>query len=737
MAQNHNRPVLRVAVPTPLRRCLEYLPPAALDTASVLALRRGVRLKVPLGGRQVIGILVSVHGTSNIDRSKLRAAMAIIDHEPLLSSSISELITWAARYYQHPPGEVWQTALPQLLRTGRAADSTGTLNWRLSPDGLGLPDQALRNAPKQAALIQILRVYGHADRTLLKTEGISAAITRQLEQKGLIERFMGSPAPTCRPEVNKPALNRGQKTAFTSITTGAPGYSCSLLEGVTGSGKTEVYLQLIERELEAGRQALVLIPEIGLTPQTLERFRTRFGAAVVTFNSEMSDRDRLSAWNAARTGAAPVVIGTRSAVWVPLKNTGLIIVDEEHDLSYKQQDGFRYHARDTAIKRAQLEDIPVVLGTATPSLETLHNAVSGRFRHLQLPDRAGGGSLPAIETLDIRRAELAAGMSPVLLDEIRAELKQQRQVLLFINRRGYAPSLMCHDCGWTAICPDCDTRMTVHARDRQLRCHHCEYVKQTPRRCEECASHHLLAMGVGTQRIEDALKKLVPEVPILRVDRDSTGRKGSMARIVEQVNGGQPCILIGTQMLAKGHHFPRVTLVGVLDADHGLFSSDLRGSERMAQLLVQVAGRAGRTSMPGRVILQTHYPDHPALQVLISQGYSNFAGSLLSERQQYSMPPFCYMALVRAESASADVAETLLRDCRTKCDHPGSEVIMLGPLPSTMSRRAGQFRFFLMLRSQTRRSLHAVTESVIDYLESRKTGKKCRWSIDIDPMESA
>ncbi len=696
-----------------------------------------MRIRVPLGPRRVVGILVAIGDHSEVEHEKMRAAEEILDETPLLPHTLVNLIGWAARYYHHPVGEAWQAALPQLLRVGRAPDSAGTLLWRLSRDGLGLPSRALPRAPKQAKLIDLLRHQGQLDRESIAAADISTAVMRQLEQKGLIEKFTGNPHHAVpSPAIDSPKLNEGQQAALLSITSVMPGYQCHLLEGITGSGKTEVYLRLIEQTLNVGGQVLVLIPEIGLTPQTLDRFRHRFGAAVVTYNSEMSDRERLSAWNSMRTGSASVVIGTRSGVWLPMAKPGLIIVDEEHDISYKQQDGFRYHARDIAIKRAQLESVPVVLGSATPSLETLSNAVSGRFHHHALPVRAGGAALPDVRTMDVRKAELESGLSGDLLEQINIELSQNRQVLLFINRRGYAPSLLCHDCGWIASCHACDARLTVHARDRHLRCHQCEFSTPLPGHCSQCGSRQLLAMGVGTQRTEETLRKLVPNVPVLRVDRDSTARRGSMENILRTVNAGEPCILIGTQMLAKGHHFANVSLVGVLDADHGLFSADLRGSERMAQLLVQVSGRAGRTNIPGQVIIQTHYPEHPMLQSLLQQGYPEFARSLLAERQLVEMPPYSHMAIIRAESPSSRTAEETLRNCRSQCETNLSMVNMLGPLPSTLSRRAGHFRFFLMLRSTDRAPLHQAVDAVIAILTAKGATRNCRWSVDIDPMES-
>ena len=740
MVATDTHPVLSLAVPTSLRRCFDYLPPAGIDPYDLANLRPGMRVRAPFGPRSVIAILVEIKASSDLPREKLRTIDSVLDSKPLLSGSILELLHWAARYYHHALGDVLQTALPALLRRGRLPDSTDVTNWRLTADGLGLPEGALKRAPKQAAMIKLLQDREEVGVDAVKLAGITPSIIRILVQKQLIaphKRPATPSPPTSSTKTSKLTLNAEQTSALDAVATTLGGYHCHLLDGVTGSGKTEVYLQLIATVMQRGQQALVLIPEIGLTPQTLGRFRDRFGEDVVSFNSDLTDRERLAAWEAGRNGSARVVIGTRSSVWVPLANPGIIIVDEEHDLSYKQQDNFRYHARDVAIKRAQLERLPVVLGSATPGLESLRNARTGRYQHLVLPQRAGGAVAPTLNTIDIRRCELDNGLSSNLVERISEELGREQQVLLFINRRGYAPSLLCHDCGWLAACPACDTRLTVHRGAGRLRCHHCGHTSRLPTRCPTCASTALLAMGVGTQRTEECLNRLFPDTPVHRVDRDSTTRRGSMADIIGQVQSGRPCILIGTQMLAKGHHFPAVTLVGVLDADNGLFSADLRGAERMGQLLIQVAGRAGRADFPGQVAIQTHYPDHPLLKTLFEQGYSQFADTLLAEREKHAMPPFSYLALVRVECNVQQAGDKALTDCRRYCEQRHQQVGMLGPLPSAMPRKAGHYRHLLLIRSRRRTDLHRAIAAVVEHMESASHPRTLRWSIDIDPMETS
>jgi primosomal protein N' (replication factor Y) len=514
------------------------------------------------------------------------------------------------------------------------------------------------------------------------------------------------------------------------------GFHCHLLEGVTGSGKTEIYLQLIARCLERGEQALLLVPEIGLTPQTVARFERRFDADIAVLHSGLTDAQRYRAWEAARSGLAHIVIGTRSAVFTPLARPGLIVVDEEHDSSFKQQDGFRYNARDVAIKRGQLEDCPVLLGSATPALESLNNALAGRYGHHRLTQRAGGSTLPAVRLLDLRRQALTAGFSEPLQAAIRTTLDRGLQCLLFLNRRGYAPTLQCHDCGWIASCDHCDARLTLHRRERRLRCHHCGMATPSPAACPDCHSGQLLSLGLGTEQAEDYLRGTFGGIPVYRVDSDSMQGRESMQSLVTQVRSGEPCILLGTQMLAKGHHFPGVALVAVLDMDALLFSTDFRGEERAAQLLTQVAGRAGRSDVSGEVILQSHHPDHPALRAMLDSDYHEYALGLLEDRRRRALPPAGSMAVVRRDCTDADTGEAFLAGLRS--DLAGKlprEVQVIGPLPAPMQRRAGRFRSQLLLHAPRRAILHAAARLLVEQAGLRRAARGLNWSIDIDPLE--
>jgi primosomal protein N' (replication factor Y) len=514
-------------------------------------------------------------------------------------------------------------------------------------------------------------------------------------------------------------------------------YACFLLEGVTGSGKTEVYLQLIAPLVAAGRQTLVLVPEIGLTPQLVERFRTRLGLEICVLHSGLSETQRLQAWRRAAGGQARLILGTRSAIFTPLRHPGLIIVDEEHDGSFKQQDGLRYSARDLAVWRGHTLNVPVVLGSATPSLESLYNVEQGRYRHLTLPQRAGNAQPPQVRLLDLRGRTMYGLLSDALVDAIGRHLRDGGQILVFLNRRGYAPVLLCHACGWVAECRRCDARMTVHRGHGQLRCHHCGSQRPVEHYCPACGSSELLGIGEGTERVEQALKEQFPDQRVLRIDRDTTRRKGALEQALEAAQSGEARILLGTQMLAKGHHFPGITLVAILDADQGLFSTDFRASERMAQLIIQVAGRAGRADRRGEVLVQTHHPDHPLLLQLVEKGYPAFAVTALEERRETLLPPYASMALLRAEAADPQHPRAFLEQARALAGTLREDTVQLwGPVSAPMERRAGRYRAQLLLQTAQRGALQRLLGLWVPQLDGLKTARRVRWSIDVDPVDT-
>ncbi|MDB6060103.1 MAG: primosomal protein [Verrucomicrobiaceae bacterium] len=726
--------ILRVAVPSPLRRLFDYLPPAACATEDLVP---GLRVRVPFGQRELIGILIEVADATDIGAGQLKSATEVLDRQPIFSLGLLSLLRWAADYYHTPLGECVAQALPTLLRQGESASSRET-HWRLTIAGMALPEGALKRAKQQAHALALLQKQASISTDELKAAGVEAPHLRALAVKGLAERFeidveMAAPLKSAHHE-SPLQLSPEQGAAVAAVTADFDTFRCHLLEGVTGSGKTEVYLHLLAQVIARGEQALVLIPEIGLTPQTLARFQQRLQTPIAVLHSGLSDNERLKAWRLARSGRAGVVLGTRSAVFTAFARLRLIIVDEEHDASYKQQDGFRYSARDIAIKRAADENIPILLGSATPSLETLHNALSGRYRHSPLRERAAGAAQPTLDVIDIRHAPMREGLAPAVVDALASTSQRGDQALVFLNRRGFAPTLICHDCGWIAQCPHCDTRLTVHVGEQRLRCHHCGHVKPLVKTCPDCRSTQLQFRGPGTERLEMVLTALFPQVPVVRIDRDTTQRKHALRDKVATVSAGQPCILVGTQMLAKGHHFPDVTLVVMVDIDGGLFSADLRAPERMGQLLTQVAGRAGRAEKSGRVLIQTHYPDHPLITGLVRDGYHAFACRLLDERRISGAPPFGFFALVRADARSLTEAEQLLAEFRQAVTTQAG-VQALGPLPAPLSRRAGMYRAQLLLTAMQRAALHRALHKIVEHAEREPLARRVKWSIDVDPVD--
>ena len=732
---NHpvNELLLTIAVPSPLHRSFDYLPPPATDTAALLP---GMRVRVPFGTRTTIGILLEVTAHSRIDRKRLKHALTVLDQSPVLSADVLAMACWASAYYQYPIGETLSAALPTLLRRGQTPADPEDTGWRLTADGARIDPATLRRAPRQMTVLRQL----HTQPQGMRRAEIEATpgILRTLREKGWIETctLATNDVPATTEDDAKHVLNADQQAAVDAVQASLEEFAAFLLEGVTGSGKTEVYLRIIDAVITQRRQALILVPEIGLTPQLVNRFRRRFGVPLALLHSGLNDRERLAAWRQAGSGEALIVIGTRSAIFTPLARPGVLVVDEEHDASLKQQDGLRYSARDLAVWRARQLAVPVVLGSATPSLESLYNVARARYRQLLLPQRTGSAGLPSYEILDLRRQPLEHGLSRGMLARIRSHLDEDGQVLLFLNRRGYAPTLICHDCGWIAGCTRCDARMTVHQAEGQLRCHHCGSQRPTDTCCPACGSVDLRPLGQGTERVEQALAEHFPEVERLRIDRDTTRRKGQLASLLQQARAGHGRLLLGTQMLAKGHHFPDVTLVGILNVDQGLFGIDFRASERMAQLIIQVAGRAGRRERSGHVVIQTHHPDHPLLQTLVRQGYPAFARAALAEREAARLPPATHIALVRAEAMEASLPSSFLEDVRQQIQQLGAaDVEVWGPVPSGMERRAGRWRAQLLLQSAQRGSLQRLLGNLVRQLEQTRAARKVRWSVDVDPAD--
>jgi primosomal protein N' (replication factor Y) len=727
-------PIVRIAVPVPLRREFDFLLPAGDDRTPA----PGTRALVPFGNRRLVGFVVGAGESPEAPAHSLKPVIAWLDDEPVLPEPLVGLVRWASDYYQQPIGIAWRTALPRALRGRQPLTPDIPEHFALTEAGRQR-DEPLSRAPVQQRILDALAAApGHClDAPALKlVNGNWRKPVEALVQRGWVQAVAYTePSPGPAPARGF-ELNPDQRHAVEAITA-ADGFSCFLLYGVTGSGKTEVYLDAVRSVVDRGMQALVLVPEISLTPQLVHALRQRFGKSVAVLHSGLPAGERHYNWWRARQGHAPVVLGTRSAVFAPLRRPGLIIVDEEHDGSYKQQDGLRYHARDVAVFRAKLEDIPVVLGSATPSLESMRNAAEGRYRRLDLTARAKGSSLPAIRYIDMRRAAAQDGISSALFEALDNRLARSEQSLIFINRRGYAPVWSCYQCGWHAQCDRCDAHLTLHRSINRLLCHHCgrDLAPQTD--CPSCQGTNLGPLGAGTQRLEDGLAKRLPAARIVRIDRDSTRRKGALESSLEAARNREADILVGTQLLTKGHDFPYVTLVGVVNADQGLYSVDYRATEQLFQQLLQVSGRAGRDVHAGEVLIQTMYPEHPVFQDLARHDYSRFAEYALAEREAAGYPPYSRFALVRAESTRADTALEFLDAARRKLIHNSDpeRVRVMDVVRAPMEKRAGRYRAQLLLSAPDRGALRDALKPWLAWLETWRESKKVRWSIDIDPVD--
>ncbi|MEC4749991.1 primosomal protein N' [Methylomicrobium sp. Wu6] len=733
-----NLPVLRVALDVPLYRLFDYEAPEAISPGT---LKPGMRLLAPFGKTQKIAYLVSVEATTELSRKQLKPVVRVLDPEPLLSPDDLRLLHWASRYYHHPLGEVFAAAFPAGLRQGKAAVLERPIRYVLTAQGKAIDPAHLQRAPKQKQLLEALQNSPSG----LSEEELSVAVEnwrpslKKLTAKDLLKIDEGVIMPDdAMPLVkgNPIECNPEQAAAVHDVCDELGRFGVFLLEGVTGSGKTEVYMQIIQQVLASGEQVLVLLPEITLTPQLENRFRQRFAVNIAVSHSKLTDAQRQTAWLSMQQGTCSILLGTRSALFTPLPRPGLIILDEEHDTSFKQQEGFRFSARDVAVVRGKLLNIPVLLGSATPSLESLYNAQSGRYRLLQLPNRAGNASAPRVRLLDIRNKALHEGISAALLAEIRQTLDKNEQVLLFLNRRGFAPTLICHDCGWVARCVHCDANLVIHFREQKLRCHHCASEKPLVKSCPSCTGSTLTPLGLGTERVEKVLPELFPGKNIIRLDRDTTQRKGALENYLQQINEGHADIILGTQMLAKGHHFPNVTLVAILDTDSGLYSIDFHAAEKLAQMIVQVVGRAGRADKLGTVILQTRHPEHPLLTTLIREGYNGFARQALDERKAAVLPPFSYQALLRVQAMDPFKPKAFLEEVKKLAAvMQRGETQVLGPVAAPMAKRAGLYRYQLLLQDTNRQALQQLLDSLTPAIDSIKKEKNLRWSLDVDPVD--
>ena len=732
--------ILKIALDVPLDRLFDYL-------SGEHDVQVGQRVLVPFGSRNQIGIVMDIVDSSDIAIEKLKPIKQAFNEETPLDAEMLSLIKFSADYYQYPFGQALLSSLPARLRQIAPAVSRKQYLYQLTDAGR---DADIEDIPKKQKILRsVLSALQTADR-LTEAELDDISSTARKAAKALVdtgyascEQVLALQRVMAIAEAVEPQLNAEQTHAVQQITAEPDVFKAWLLHGITGSGKTEVYIRLMQKALRhESAQVLVLVPEINLTPQLEARFRSRLpDFPLVSLHSNLSESERLHHWQLAQSGVAKIIIGTRLSIFTPLPDLKLIIIDEEHDSSYKQQDSMRYHARDVAMVRAKRLDIPVVLGSATPALETWYNATvnpnqASKYGLLRLKERAvTAAQLPQIDCIDTTKVNLQHGLTPQLISALKLRLERKEQSLLFINRRGYSPVLLCSACHWIAPCTRCSSRLVVHLGQRKLRCHHCGHEQRIPHQCPSCGDADLHPTGHGTQRLEQTLAQLLPEARIARVDRDSISRKNALVEILDRVHNQEIDILVGTQMLAKGHDFPNLTLVGVIDTDSALHSPDFRASERLFAQLMQVAGRAGRADKAGQVIIQTQFPDHALFNALRVQDYENYANVLLEERQQMLFPPYVFTALLRAEANDYSLVQQFLQLAFAQARSLSDQVLVYDPVRPQMERLKGMERGYVLMQAKQRPALHQLLKQLVSQMRAHKLAAKVRWAVDVNPLE--
>lgn len=730
--------IIRVGIPVPLYNTFDYTVTDWENSTQPLML--GQRVLVPFGKKRVVGIITEIDSEPTVAIDTLKPIEKVLDTEPVFDAFLFAMIAWAASYYQYPLGDALSIALPAHLRESTPLLERMPSVVSLVQSNVNRSHALLNRAKKQQLAYSFIQEHNTIPKKSLIAAGFPSSILNSLVEKSLISITQKAPDVFCVPDnllqEERLTLNEAQARAVSVACNNTQSFTPMLLEGVTGSGKTEVYLQIVEELVNQNLQTLILVPEIGLTPQTFKRFQARFNCPILTLHSGMNDTERMSVWLAAKHGSAPVIIGTRSAIFLPFHKLGAIIVDEEHDLSFKQQDSFRYNARDLAIYRANVLKIPVILGTATPSFESLKNALGKRYHHVQLQQRISGQALK-YNLVDMKKDVATSGVSSTLLHTIKEHISKNQQVMLFINRRGYSPAIICHECGWLSECKRCSSFYTFHKQSQRLICHHCGSMHALPKQCPSCQSTQLFPVGQGTEQLEEYLTQEIPEADVIRIDRDSTSKKHAFEEALEAIHNSKKTIILGTQMLAKGHHFPRVSLVAILDVDGALYSSDFRASERLAQLVTQVSGRAGRGSQKGNILLQTYHPENDLLQDLLLNGYQHFSRLALQERQDAMLPPFAAMALIRAETTQFNLPQAFLGLVKELIyqEPNAAHINVLGPIPAPLERKAGKFRFQLLVQAEHRPVLQQLLTNLIPKFQTLKESRQVRWSVDIDPQD--
>jgi len=727
---NVKQKILKVAIDVPINQLFDYLPNG--NSFSI-----GQYVTIPFGRRRMIGVICKISLSSDIHPSKLKSIINV-DPEIIFDAQMFKLLNFVSEYYHYPIGQTIMSVVPSRLKKNLNQLRQFELIYQATEKlTQGFIDQLPRRQLRIRKVAEGLLLRDLRQTEVMKMVSDWSDCISQLETFGCLKSKKYEPEIDIS-NIKIPSLNTEQKSVINNITKGK-GYQASLIFGITGSGKTEVYMQLIEHRLkESKTQALILVPEINLTPQLENRFRTRFpNKKLVSLHSHLTDIERLDNWRKAKSGEASIVIGTRLAIFTPMPFIKIIIIDEEHDMSFKQQDGLRYHARDVAIVRAKNIDIPIILGTATPSLESWHNSrrIDNKYNFLKLSNRAvKNASLPEIKTVLVNN-KTKNGISRVLIDAINDRLKRKEQSLIFINRRGFAPTLFCSSCSWTSECKRCSSKLVVHRKTNRLKCHHCGHDQNIIKRCPNCDSMDLLPLGSGTQKVEDVLNKIFPKASILRVDRDTTRSKKSLTLLHNKMNNREIDILVGTQMLAKGHDFPFLTLVGVLDADNALYSPDYRAPEKLFSQLMQVSGRAGRSNIKGEVLIQTAFPNNPVFEGVKKHNYEIFAQTLLQEREQMGLPPFSFTAILRVESKQLKYGQQFINDAAKHAESLSNKVIIYDPVRPSIERLKGYERFQLFIQANARKDLQNLLRQWVSYLRKYPLANRVKWSIDVDPIE--
>ncbi|RLA10589.1 MAG: primosomal protein N' [Gammaproteobacteria bacterium] len=721
------------AIAIPIYRIFDYAIEPGKSGAA------GSRYRLPFGQGYKTGLLLEKHDSTSVPGNRIKAAGECLDDEPVLSEHMIRLARWIANYYLQPLGEVLFQCLPGYLRGSKAVKPDRVKYWQAKSIDAGVRDKIERRSPRQFELLVAIE-RSEAGLNAVQLKAINQGwhgLIRALEEKDAIKWGWLTPTRIDHSDAIIPDLSAEQEQSYSQIKSRSDRFSVHLLDGITGSGKTEVYFRLIQDALSRKQQVIYLVPEIGLTSQLVDRVRKRFGEQFTISHSALTERQRYHAWDRFRRGDVGIMLGTRSSLFSQNDRLGLIVIDEEHDHSYKQEDGIRYHARDVAIKRAQMLDIPILLGSATPSLESLNNCAREHYFYYQLSQRPTGFAPPRIQLIDSKNLQLDSGCSPALLQRIDYHLGQKGQVLLYLNRRGFAPVVMCHECGWQANCAHCDSRLTLHQFLNRLLCHHCGYAQALPGCCGECGNPDIKHYGIGTEQLEQGLKKRFPDYPVLRIDRDVIASRDDLDQRLATLRLGEPCLLIGTQMIAKGHDYPGITMSAILDTDQALFSASYRASERLVQTAFQVSGRSGRGDRQGEAYLQTSFCDHPLMQSIANQSYREIAESITRERKMLGFPPYARVVMFRADALSLDQAIEKLNAIKQclQASVARHRVKCIGPIPALMTRRIGRYRGQLCLLSQDIRELRNALREAMPEIELIKSTAVVKWVVDVDALD--